>query len=275
VHAVRHVLAARRSAQLFIRTSLHTGMQDTADRLLRERSTELRHRGAHHGAVLVVDHQHGSIRAWVSANAAGTAPSDIDAVLTTRQPSSTLKPFVYALALQSGWNAATMIDDAPYAQSVGQGQHAYRNYSRVHYGATSVREALGNSLNIPAVKALATVGAARMPPKLRQLGVRSLDRSADYYGDGLALGNGEISLFELAGAYTALARGGRYQGLQLLREHNAAPLVRIIDEQVSAIIADILADPNARAREFGSGGVLALPRQTAVKTSTSSDHRDA
>jgi penicillin-binding protein 1C len=196
-------------------------------------------------------------------------------VLTPRQPGSTLKPFVYAMAMRNGWNAATMIEDAPYSQSVGQGQHAYRNYSRVHYGAISVRNALGNSLNVPAVKALATVGAAQMLQQLRHLGLRSLERSAEHYGDGLALGNGEVTLLELAGAYAALAHGGVYRPLQLLRDRSTTQPLRVIDAPSSAIIADILADPNARSLEFGSGGVLSLPRQTAVKTGTSNDHRDA
>ena len=274
-HAVRYALATDGAAQLVVRTSLHAATQTMADRLLQQRLNELHHRGARHGAVLVVDHQRGAIRAWVSGNAAGATPSAIDAVLTPRQPGSTVKPFVYAMAMRKGWNAATMIEDAPYSQSVGQGQHAYRNYSRVHYGAISMRNALGNSLNVPAVKALATVGTAQMLQQLRRLGVRSLERSAEHYGDGLALGNGEVTLLELAGAYAALANGGVYRPLQLLPDRATTRPLRVIDALDSAIIADILADPNARSLEFGSGGVLSLPNQTAVKTGTSNDHRDA
>jgi penicillin-binding protein 1C len=196
-------------------------------------------------------------------------------VSTARQPGSTLKPFVYALALEAGWSAATMIDDAPFAQSVGNGQHAYRNYSRVHYGAVSVREALGNSLNVPAVKALAFVGAGTLLERLQRLGMRSLHQHADVYGDGLALGNGEVSLHELVEAYAALANGGAWRPLRLLEAQPVAAQRQVLDRGASTVIADILADADARAREFGSAGVLSLPIPTAVKTGTSSDHHDA
>lgn len=282
-HAVRYALAEQhRTNDLtkpittpVIRTSLHTDTQRSADRLLRRRLAQLQHRGVQHGAVLVADHRRGVIRAWVSANAPNATASNIDAVTTPRQPGSTLKPFVYAMAMSRGWNAATMINDAPFAQSVGRGQHDYRNYSRVHYGKVSVRNALGNSLNVPAVKALAQVGTSRMLQQLHDLGLHSLTQTGDYYGDGLALGNGEVTLLELTTAYASLARGGVYQPLRLSRSPSATQSQVVMDAEISAIITDILADPNARALEFGSGGVLSLPTQTAVKTGTSNDHRDA
>ena len=102
----------------------------------------------------------------------GRGPTSyIDAVTTPRQPGSALKPFVYALALDSGWTAAQVIDDAPLSESTSGGLHSYQNYSRRFYGPVALRDALGNSLNIPALKTLQYVGTE---PYLRTLGVARL-----------------------------------------------------------------------------------------------------
>jgi penicillin-binding protein 1C len=168
------------------------------------------------GAVLVVDTARAEILAWVNAEGCrDTESSQIDAVISPRQPGSTLKPFLYALALSKGWTAATMIDDAPLAEGVGTGLHTYRNYSRTHYGRLPVRDALGNSLNIPAVRTIHFTGTAPFLEFLRTAGFESLTRPAEFYGEGLALGNGEVTLFELVQAYTALASRGVFRPLKL------------------------------------------------------------
>ncbi|MDB6161172.1 MAG: glycosyl transferase [Gammaproteobacteria bacterium] len=111
--------------------------------------------------------------------------------------------------------------------------------------------------------------------RLHGLGVSSLTRNPQFYGDGLALGNGEISLYEMAQAYTVLARGGRFEPLTLLAsdEANRRPDVSVFSPAVATLIGDILADPDARMLEFGRG--LQFPVQTAIKTGTSTDYRDA
>ena len=120
--------------------------------MLDRRIAQLRGQNVHNGAVLVADHRSGDVLAWVVAGGGGRAQmpdgraGDIDAVTTPRQPGSALKPFLYALALEQGWTAATMIDDSPLTESVGNGLHSYQNYSRSFYGPVSLRQALGNSL---------------------------------------------------------------------------------------------------------------------------------
>jgi penicillin-binding protein 1C len=168
-----------------------------------------------------------------------------------------------------------LIDDSPLSESVGHGLHTYHNYSRVHYGKVSLREALGNSLNIPAVKAMQLVGAGTLLELLHDLGIRSLDQHPGFYGDGLALGNGEISLFELVQAYSALARGGIFEPLRVTLETREESSNRVFSETAASLIGDILSDPDARRLEFGDSDLLNLPVQTAVKTGTSSDYRDA
>mgnify|MGYP001819634401 FL=1 len=226
----------------------------------------------------VLDQRH-EILAWVNSGACldEVSPSWIDAVTTPRQPGSTLKPFLYALALEKGWTAATLVDDSPLSESVGRGLHAYQNYSRIHYGMLRVRQALGNSLNIPALRAAQFVGVDALLACLQELGVQSLQQHPDYYGDGLALGNGEITLLELVQAYTVLARQGIYRPLKYLltdvsrREETR----RVFFAETASLIGNILSDPTARRLEFGNGSLLRFPIQTAVKTGTFSDYRDA
>lgn len=124
--------------------------------------------------------------------------------------------------------ATYLIDDAELSEAVGSGQHTYHNYSHLHYGPLRLREALGNSLNIPAVKTLKFVGADQFLDRLRTLGVTSLTQHPDFYGDGLALGNGEVSLYEMAQAYTALARQGRYLPITALAEGTANRVERTV-----------------------------------------------
>lgn len=269
--------AARlRPAASQVRSSLDVSLQASAEAFLRERLRDLVRDGVGQGAVLVVDLDGNRVRAYASADRAHADGVGIDAVQTPRQPGSTLKPLLYAQALEHGWRADTTIDDAELRERINGGLHEYRNYSRTHYGTVTVAEALGNSLNIPAVKALQFVGQAPFLQRLRALGVRSLREQPDYYGDGLALGNGALTLYELVQAYTALARDGRWQPLSVFDDAGPQPPPRpVIARDAARTISAILSDSSSRLLEFGGGGVLRFPVRTAVKTGTSSDYRDA
>ncbi|MDH3603134.1 MAG: transglycosylase domain-containing protein [Candidatus Tectomicrobia bacterium] len=255
-----------------LHTTLDATLQQHAHAILRRQLHNLRNRHVTDGALLAVDHHTNEVLAWVNAG-----ESQIDAVITPRQPGSTLKPFLYALALERGWTASTLIDDSPLAQAVGVGLHRYHNYSRSHHGPLRLREALGNSLNIPAVRTIGFVGPQRFLTHLHQLGFQSLSQSAAYYGDGLALGNGEVTLLELVRAYASLARHGVSRPLRVSRHAQlpASPKRRVYAPETGSLIAHILADPHARQREFGRGNLLRFPVETAVKTGTSTDYRDA
>jgi penicillin-binding protein 1C len=275
-HFVRHLLAegdrGLGGESHYLRTTLDGRLQSTVQALLDQRLRELRRRGVRHGAALVIDNENNEVLAWTVAG----ENTWYDTVLIPRQPGSTLKPFAYALALEQGWTAATLIEDSPLAEAVGTGLHTYRNYSHTYYGAVSLREALGNSLNTPAVRTVRFVGPRLFHERLRRLGFDSLRGHPDLYGDGLVLGNGEVSLFELVRAYSVLAGGGRLRPLVLLEGEGGSPPGRpVFSPAVASLIGNILSDPEARQREFGRGGLLHFPVQTAVKTGTSSDYRDA
>jgi penicillin-binding protein 1C len=273
-HFVGHVLSLPRSgpAPAQIRTTLDSNVQLTAQQILDSALARLARRHVRDGALLVIDHQHNEVLAWVVGS--GRGQSGYDTLLTPRQPGSTMKPLLYAMALERGWTAATLIDDSDLSEAVGGGQHTFHNYSHRQYGLLRLREALGNSLNIPAVKTLKFVGEDAFMDRLHLLGVNSLTQHADYYGDGLALGNGEVSLYEMAQAYTVLARQGRFQALTVLADDPAPrPEAPVFTPAVATLIGNIMADPDARMLEFGRG--LQFPVETAIKTGTSTDYRDA
>jgi penicillin-binding protein 1C len=286
-HFVSHALSVAQSGPVTgqIRTTLDPHIQLTAQKILDGALTGLGKRRVRDGAVLIIDHRRNEILGWVVGRAApagaaaasqagGYAAVGYDTVLTPRQPGSTMKPLLYALALEHGWTAATLIDDAELSESVGGGQHTFHNYSHRHYGPLRLREALGNSLNIPAVKTLKFVGGDAFMERLHAVGITSLTNHPEFYGDGLALGNGEVSLYEMAQAYTVLARQGRYQPLTLLANDPAPrPEVSVFTPAVATLVGNILADPEARLLEFGRG--LQFPVETAIKTGTSTDYRDA
>jgi penicillin-binding protein 1C len=281
-HFVSHALSLAHggSTPAQIRTTLDPHAQLTAQRTLDSALAALAKRHVHDGAVLIIDHRRNEIESWVVGRAAstheaqGAAAQGYDTLLTPRQPGSTMKPLLYALALEHGWTAATLIEDAELSESVGGGQHTFHNYSHRHYGVLRLREALGNSLNIPAVKTLKFVGEDAFMERLHLIGVSSLTQHPEFYGDGLALGNGEVSLLEMAQAYTVLARGGRYLPLTLIENDPAPrPDIPVFTPAVATLIGNILSDPDARMLEFGRG--LQFPVETAIKTGTSTDYRDA
>jgi penicillin-binding protein 1C len=275
-HFLRYVRSLDLPAALFqhgqVRTTLDAALQQRAQALLDGRLRDLQPLGVTDGALLVVHNHTSEVLAWVSAGG-----SQIDTVTTPRQPGSTLKPLLYALALEHGWTAATLIEDSSLEQPIGVGLHTYRNYSGQHYGPLRLREALGNSLNVPAVRTIDFVGVEAFLERLHRLGFQSLTQSADYYGNGLALGNGEVTLFELVQAYATLARQGVFEPLRVVPQEVSPAVLgrRVYSTEVSTLIADILADPEARRLEFRRANLLRFPVETAVKTGTSSDYRDA
>ncbi len=278
VSFVKSSIAADPASGPWITTTLDAGLQRTVQNLLDRRLAYTAEKRVEHGAVLVADSRTTEVLAWVVGGGgdSGGPRTHIDAVKSARQPGSALKPLLYALALDSGWTAATVIDDSPLAADVGHGLHNYQNYSRRFYGPIGLRDALGNSLNIPALKALRFVGTAAYLGTLREMGFTSLSEHPDAYGDGLALGNGAVSLYELVQAYAALARGGVYRPLTVLAEAGRQTSDRqVLSEESASLVADILSDPGARALEFGRNSVLNFTAPTAVKTGTSSDFRDA
>lgn len=261
-----------------IRTTLDGSLQRRLQRLLNTRLKHLAGRAVTNGAILVIDHQRDEVLAWVNAGGGDlrAAGEEIDAILNPRQPGSTLKPFLYGAAFERGFTPATLVDDSPLVRPVGFGLHPYQNYSGEHYGPLRIRDVLGNSLNIPAIRMIEALGQSDFLDRLRRLGFTSLKEGTDFYGEGLALGNGEVTLYELVRAYASLARQGEWREIRSTFADAGSPQPRRVFDRGTAVqLASILSDPEARALEFGRSSILSFPVETAVKTGTSTDYRDA
>ncbi|MBV8152820.1 MAG: penicillin-binding protein 1C [Candidatus Eremiobacteraeota bacterium] len=228
-------------------------------------------------AALVVDNATGDVLAYVGSPDyfADTILGRNDGVQALRQPGSSLKPFTYELALENGTiSSTTILPDVPSTYAIPGGRlYQPADYSGRFSGPVRVRYALANSLNVPAVHVLSALGVAPLLERLRALSFSHLDRSPDYYGLGLTLGGGEVSLWELVQAYATMARGGSSVPIHVLPQETSAP--RVVGNPATwALVGDMLADPHARAKAFGVHSVLEMPFWAAVKTGTSSDFRD-
>lgn len=265
--------------QKLVHTTLDSELQQFLQDNLNHQLERMQSKNVHNGAIIVIDHVTNEVLAWVVAfEGKKNKPFNAyDAVRIARQPGSSLKPFVYALALQKGWEASTLIEDAPLQEGVGIGSHEYHNYSNRYYGLITLRQALGNSLNIPAIKTIQYVGVEPFLSFLKSCGITTLQQHPNYYGDGIALGNSEVTLYELARAYSVLGRMGIYKDIKV---YEAQGIIqknskRVLPEKIASVLADILSDPAARQKEFGRYSILNLTHQTAIKTGTSTDYRDA
>jgi penicillin-binding protein 1C len=249
--------------------------RDSLARTLLELNSLAHQRNVHDGAAIVIDNRSGEILAWVgSAGGLSNAP-EVDAVVALRQAGSTLKPFLYAQAIdEKRLTPASLLDDAPLDLATGGGLYIPQNYDHDFKGWVSMRTALGSSLNVPAVRTLVMVTPHRFAKTLVSLGL-PLTQAGDYYGFSLALGSADVTLASLTNAYRTLANGGLAgQTFDLTAHASATPETRIFSPQASFIVTNILADNNARTRTFGFDSVLATRFFSAVKTGTSKDMRD-
>jgi len=293
------------SAPRALHSTLDAQVQRLARDALRRQLAELRGREVEDGAVIVLDNASGDVLAWVGSAGAGSAAAEVDAVLARRQPGSTIKPFVYALALERRLvSAASRIDDSPLQLATGSaGLYAPRNYDHAYRGGITVREALAGSVNVPAVRVAAMLEPEALFDRLNAAGLR-LAHNAGFHGHSLALGSADVTLLDLTNAFRMLAQGGRWSPARWrdgsvparasstsslaapLRSAGQAPgqapgkagpasaARQVFSPEAAWIVSHILADPAARAASFGLDSPLVTRGHAAVKTGTSKDMRD-
>ena len=268
-------VALLRTAGERVTTTLDASIQRFATRALQHQLASLRDHNVRDGAVLVVDNRSGDVLAYVGSGGPFSSAPQVDGVRAHRQAGSTLKPFLYELALERRYlTASSLLEDSPLNLDTGTGVYIPQDYDHDFKGLVSVRTALGSSLNVPAVRTLVLVGVEAFRDRLHALGYEAITEDGAFYGYSLALGSAEVSVWEQAQAYRALARGGRWSPLRLAsgdphpddRDTLAAPS--------SFVVSDVLADPAARALTFGLNNHLNTPFWSAAKTGTSKDMRD-
>ncbi|HEY1016692.1 MAG TPA: PBP1A family penicillin-binding protein, partial [Herpetosiphonaceae bacterium] len=299
VFYVRDQLEARYGPELLYRgglrvtTTLDPKWQDAAQAEVAKRIEEIRGQNATNGAVVMLDRQTNQVLALVGSADYNNAEIDgqVNVALADRQPGSTLKPLVYATAMMQGWTAAKVLWDVPTEYHFAGGEvYAPKNYDRLFHGPVSMRVALANSFNVPAVKTLEQIGLDAFLRQLHTMGISTLN-DRPRYGLSLALGGGEVKLMELTAAYSVLANAGNYRPpvtilrventrgevLEAWREPKAKPVLGPNGAQIAYVMSSMLSDNQARQWMFGPGNAMELPdgRPAAVKTGTTDDDRDS
>ncbi len=269
---VARLLLSRRGER--VASTLSAGVQRAASSALACQVAELAGRHAGDGAVLVVENRTGDVLAYVGNAGDLSSARYVDGVRARRQAGSTLKPFLYGLAIERRiLTAASLLSDAPLDVQTSVGLYAPKNYDREYKGVVSVRRCLAGSLNVPAVRAGMLVGEDAFVGRLAAFGL-SLEETGDHYGPSLALGAADVSLFELVNAYRTLANGGAWSPLRLLPSGRSPGRKRAMSREAAFIVSDILSDREARGITFGLENPLATRFWAAVKTGTSKDMRD-
>ncbi|HUW21761.1 MAG TPA: PBP1A family penicillin-binding protein [Candidatus Bathyarchaeia archaeon] len=278
---------------LRVYTTLDLDLQEKAQSIVAEEIAKVKSLNIGNGAGTVIDPQTGEILAMIGSKDYFDPDYDgkVNVTLSLRQPGSAIKPLTYVTAFKKGYTAATLLMDTPTSFYIGSGQPGYKpvNYDGLYHGPLQVRYALGSSINITAVKMLARVGIKSMLDTAYDLGLSSLEPSAENLkrlGLSVTLGGAEVRLLELAGAYSSFANGGlRVEPIAILKvtdqegkileETHSRPLARVLSEGEAFLINHILMDNNARLLTFGTRSNLYMAdRQVAVKTGTTNDKRD-
>ncbi len=278
-------------------TTLDWELQEAGEKIVKEKAlTNEKTFNAENGALVAVDPQTGQILTMVGSRDYFDENIDgnFNIAIADRQPGSSFKPFVYAAAFNKGYTPETVVFDLktqfstscePDNETSEDGCYSPNNYDGKFRGPVSLRNALAQSLNIPAVKTLYLAGMAPSLKLARDLGLTTLI-DPNRYGLTLVLGGGEVKLLEMVGAYgvfanegvrndlTAILRVEDSQGT-ILEEFTANPK-QVIDRDVTLQISDVLSDNVARTPLYGPNSMLHIPgRDVAAKTGTTNDKRDA
>ncbi|MFQ5452551.1 MAG: transglycosylase domain-containing protein, partial [Candidatus Paceibacterota bacterium] len=274
-----------------ITTTLDLDLQEQAQKIVFDEIEKTKALKATNGSVIVLDNKTGQILSMVGSY--DYTDEDYGRFNTTtalRQPGSAIKPITYATAFTQGYTPATLVMDVP-TEFPDQGDKNYNpvNYDGKFRGPIQLRFALGNSINVPAVKVLALVGIRNFLTQASSMGLETLvptDANLKRFGLSLTLGGGETRLIELTSAYSVFGRGGtRIDPIAILeiKDHKGKSLFkakkttekRVLSKEVSFLISHILSDNVARALAFGTNSKLVVPGKTvAVKTGTTNDKRD-
>jgi 1A family penicillin-binding protein len=281
-----------------VKTSIDLDFQEYAEQTIKNRVSALQWNDASNGAAVAIDPKTGQILSMVgSYDWADENFGQTNMAVTPRQPGSSFKPIIYGKAIEDKIiTPATILEDK---ETTFAGSYKPKNYDRRYRGSVTVRRALANSLNVPAVEVMDRVGVSKGIDAARNLGITTLREEANY-GLSLVLGTGEVQLLELTNAYAVFANQGMYheptgvieitnkygrsveepQGfwerlnpLNWFRKTDGKGGKEVMTKEAAFLISSMLSDNKARSESFG--GSLTISRPAAVKTGTTEDYRDA
>jgi penicillin-binding protein 1C len=258
------------------RTTIDLNLQTEVERIVSAHAVRLEKRGARQTAVLVVHNPSMEALAMVGSQSYSAKNQGFNnGAIAFRSAGSTLKPFVYAEALEIGQTPASLLQDTLQHYKTTEGDYAPYNFDRQQYGPVTMRVALGNSLNISAVKTLQLMGVERFFQLLQRIDLINYpEKGATHYGLGLVIGNPEVSLEQLVAAYTLFPNQGALKPLRYIKNQKQFLTKIVFAPQTAYIISDILSDPSARMITFSSRADLDFPFKVALKTGTSVNYRD-
>ncbi|MBI2476346.1 MAG: transglycosylase domain-containing protein [Candidatus Taylorbacteria bacterium] len=293
--------AAIERGGLRVTTTLDYGLQQKAEALAKQFAPDNKKNfNAENLSLVALDPKTGQILAMLGSRDYFDKEIDgnFNVALAHRQPGSSFKPIVYAEAFNKGYTPDTMVfdlatefdtdcnpDGAPIIKGNEDKCYMPENFDGKYLGPISLRNALAQSRNIPAIKVLYLAGLKDSLRLAKDMGIKSLT-NVGQYGLTLVLGGGEVSLMDMTEAYSVLAAGGfrnPYQGILRVEDKTGKVLesfeprpIKVLPEQTALLINDILSDDAARAPEFGVHGTLYIEgRPVAAKTGTTNDYRDA
>ncbi|MEK7168492.1 MAG: PBP1A family penicillin-binding protein [Patescibacteria group bacterium] len=276
---------------LTVTTTLDLNIQTLAEKIAKEEIAKLKNLKVTNASVIILNPKNGEILAMVGSIDYFDTKNDgnVNVITRARQPGSSIKVVNYAQALSEGLTLASIVDDSPVSFKVaGQKPYAPKNYDGTYKGKITVRQALAQSRNIPAVKILASYGVNKMIDLGQKMGISSWnDRSR--FGLSLTLGGGETKLLDLASVYSVIANNGikneikditeikNYKGKTLFNINRFTDeSEKVIDPRIAFLLIDVLKDNISRSPAFGTNSMLVVPNhpEVAVKTGTSNDLKD-
>lgn len=278
---------------LRVTTSLDYKLQEKAQKVIKDEIETLSKSKVGNGASIVLDPKTGQILSMVGSKDyfAKDYDGNVNVTVSKRQPGSATKPITYAKALEKGYTASQVLIDVATEFPGGLGKPFYKpvNYDGQFRGPIQLRYALGNSINLAAVKMLAQVGVRDVMEQAFRMGMSDwepTEENVNNVGLSLTLGGREVKLLELTAAFATLANQGiKQEPISILKvtdskgkvlyEHKQSDGQKVLDEGITFIISDILSDNGARTAVFGSNSILNVSGyRVAVKTGTTDEKRD-
>lgn len=293
------------SGGFVVTTSLDIKKQEIAEKVVKEEVEKAAYLAVGNAALTAIDPKTGQILAMVGSKdffgdpfpkdcVPGTTGENscifepgVNVAIANRQPGSSIKPITYSALLSKGYTLSFPFMDVPTSFDRGEGLDPYKpvNYDGNFRGPISLRKALGNSINVPAVKALKIVTLPTMLELAHNMGITTL-RDYNRYGLALTLGGGETKVLDMTNVFATLAAGGIHKSpVAILSVSDAKGNIiekwrdnggeRALSIEVSYLISDVLSDDGARSDVFGPNSLLNIPEhRVAVKTGTTDDKRD-